>query len=252
MYENILYSKKDGIATIAVNRPQVRNALNIATLDELRHAFAEAGAAEDVLVVVLTATGDKAFVAGADISEIAAEYALRGQSVFDSIETLPKPVIAAVNGYALGGGCELAMACTIRVASENAMFGQPEVKLGLIPGFGGSQRLPRLVGKGRALQMLLTGEMVSAVEALKMGLVNQVVSGEELIGAAEALAKKIMGNGPLAVRFCMEAVNRGMNMSLEEGQLLEAKLFAQCCATADMKEGTAAFLEKRTPKFTGK
>jgi enoyl-CoA hydratase len=205
-----------------------------------------------VRVVILSGAGDKAFVAGADISEIAnlgladgTEFSRRGQAVFDFIEGLGKPVIAAVNGFALGGGCELAMACTVRIASENAVFGQPEVKIGLIPGYGGTQRLPRLVGKGRALQLLLTGETISAADALSIGLVNQVVPVAQLIPAAEALAKKIIANGPLALKFCIDAVN-------SEDFSVEANLFGLACATEDMKEGTKAFLEKRPAEFKGK
>ena len=259
MFENLLYEKKNGIAYVTVNRPAVRNALNAQTVRELRTAFEHARSDDEVRVVILTGAGDKAFVAGADINELATltpaagkEYSLAGQPVFDYIEQLGKPVIAAVNGYALGGGCELAMACTFRIASENAMLGQPEVKLGIIPGYGGSQRLPRLVGKGRAMQILLTGDMTPAAEALRIGLVNHVVPQAELISTAEAIAKKIMVNGPLAVKFCIEAVNRGMEMTQDEGQFLEATLFGLCCATEDMKEGTKAFLEKRPANFTGR
>ena len=250
MFENILYEKADGIATVTINRPAVRNALNVATLEELRAAFGQIRDDSSIRVVIVTGAGEKAFVAGADISEIApltaadgAAFARRGQSVFDAIETLGKPSIAAVNGYALGGGCELAMACTLRVASENAMFGQPEVKLGIIPGYGGTRRLTRLVGKGRALEMLLTGEMISAAEALRIGLVNRVVASSELHSTTVALAKKIMANAPQAVRFCMQVVNEGLD---------EATLFGLCCATEDMIEGTQAFLEKRAPDFKGK
>jgi enoyl-CoA hydratase len=259
MFENLLYEKKGGIAYVTVNRPAVRNALNAQTVRELKTAFEQAKNDGEVLVVILSGSGDKAFVAGADINELAKqtpvngkEYGLAGQAVFNSIEQLGKPVIAAVNGYALGGGCELAMACTLRIASENAMFGQPEVKLGIIPGYGGSQRLPRLVGKGRALQILLTGDMVPAAEALRIGLVNQVVPQAELMPAAESIARKIMVNAPLAVRLCLEAVNKGLEMTQDEGQFLEATLFGLTCATDDMKEGTKAFLEKRPPDFKGR
>jgi enoyl-CoA hydratase len=258
MFENLLYEKKDGIAFITVNRPAVRNALNSQTVRELGAAFDQARNDADVRVVILTGSGEKAFVAGADINELATQtpvagkqYALAGQSVFDAIENLGKPVIAAVNGFALGGGCELAMACTFRIASENAVLGQPEVKLGIIPGYGGSQRLPRLVGKGRAMQILLTGEMVSAAEASRIGLVNQVVPLPELLKAAEDIARKIIANAPLAVKFVLEAVNRGLEMTQAEGQFLEATLFGLCCATEDMKEGTRAFLEKRPANFKG-
>jgi enoyl-CoA hydratase len=251
MAENLIYESKGGITYITVNRPAVRNALNSTTMLELHDALQQAKNDADVRVVILTGSGDKAFVAGADINELATltpvdgkEYARAGQVVFDSIEQLGKPVIAAVNGYALGGGCELAMACTFRIASENAMFGQPEVKLGIIPGYGGTQRLARLVGRGQAAQILVTGEMVSSGEALRIGLVNQVVPQANLLATAEAIAKKIMANAPLAVKFCLDAMDRGMEF--------EATMFGLCCATDDMKEGTKAFLEKREAKFKGR
>jgi enoyl-CoA hydratase/carnithine racemase len=258
MFKHLNYAKKDSIAYITVNRPEVRNALNSETMSELGTAFDTAGNDDEVRVVILTGSGDKAFVAGADINELsrltgiaAREYSLAGQAVFDSIGQLGKPVIAAVNGYALGGGCELAMACTFRIASENAVFGQPEVKLGIIPGYGGSQRLPRLVGRGVAAQLLLTGETISAAEALRIGLVNQVVPHGELHSTAEAIAKKIMANAPLAVKFCLDVVNRGMETTQEAGQHFEATMFGLCCATEDAKEGTRAFLEKRQANFKG-
>lgn len=259
MFENLLYEKKGGIAYVTVNRPAVRNALNSQTVRELKTVFDQAKNDDEIRVVILTGAGDKAFVAGADINELAVqtpasgkEYALAGQAVFDGIEQLGKPVIAAVNGYALGGGCELAMACTFRIASENAVLGQPEVKLGIVPGYGGTQRLPRLVGKGRGMQILLTGDMIPATEALRIGLVNQVVASAELIATADSIAKKIMANAPLAVKFCIEAVNHGMEMTQQDGEFLEATLFGLCCATEDMREGTRAFLEKRTASFKGK
>ena len=259
MFENLLYEVKDGIAFVTVNRPKVLNALDQLTMSELLSAF-ESGANDDeVRVVILTGSGEKAFVAGADIKEFTSlspeggrEYALAGQDVLNFIEQLGKPVIAAVNGYALGGGCELALACTLRIASANAVFGQPEVRLGLIPGYGGSQRLSRLVGKGRALEILLSGEQVTAPSALEMGLVNAVVPQGELLEAAEKLARKIMANAPLAVQYCLEAVHRGMEMTQNEGQGLEAALFGMCFSTEDQQEGTRAFLEKRVPNFKGK
>jgi len=209
--------------------------------------------------VILTGAGDKAFIAGADIGELAdvdaygAEESSRfGQGVLDLVENLGKPVIAAINGFALGGGCETAMACTIRIAAEHAKFGQPEVKLGLLPGGGGTQRLPRLVGKGRALQLILTGETISAQEAYRIGLVNEVVSAADLIGRAEAILKQIMANAPIAVKFSLDAANKGLETSQREGLALEASYFGICAATEDKKEGTSAFLEKRAPKFRGR
>ncbi len=258
-YENLLYEKREGIAFVTINRPKVLNALNAATMRELGECFSGIAADPEVRVVILTGAGEKAFVAGADINELAVltpleaqETTLRGQAVLERIENLGKPVIAAVNGYALGGGCEIAMACTLRVASQNARLGQPEVKLGIVPGYGGTQRLPRLVGAGLALQMVLTGEPITAEEAYRIGLVNQVVPAAELIPTCEALAKKIMANAPVAVRFAMEAVNRGLNMTLAEGMNLEATLFALACATEDSKEGTRAFLEKHAAQFVGR
>jgi len=258
-FENILLEKKKSIAYVTVNRPKVLNALNMATMEELRAAFHEIKNDKDIRVVILTGAGEKAFVAGADISELAKhdsvsgkEYTHRGQSVLALIENLGKPVIACINGFALGGGCELAMACTIRLASENAKLGQPEVKLGIIPGYGGTQRLPRLVGKGLAMQQILTGEMISAQGAYRIGLVNEVVAAAELIPRAEAIAAKVIANPPLAVQYAMEAVNKGMEMPLAEGLYLEATLFGMCCATEDKKEGLTAFLEKRPAQFKGK
>jgi enoyl-CoA hydratase len=257
--ENIRLEKKSNIAYITIDRPKVLNALNAATIGELQEVFTELAADKDMRVVILTGAGEKSFVAGADINELqknnpveAKAYTHRGQAVLDLIENLGKPVIACINGFALGGGCEIAMACTLRLASENAKLGQPEVKLGLIPGYGGTQRLPRLVGTGRAMQILLTGEMVSAQEAHRIGLVNEVLPAEKLIARAEEIARKIIANAPLAIQYCMEAVNQGMNMTLQEGLFLEATLFSVCCASEDKNEGTTAFLEKRAANFKGK
>ncbi len=258
-FENILFEKKNGIGYVTVNRPKALNALNMATMEELRTAFTDIQLDASVRAAILTGAGEKAFVAGADIHELAQQdavsgkaFAHRGQSVLDLIENLGKPVIACIHGFALGGGCELALACTLRLASENAKLGQPEVKLGIIPGYGGSQRLPRLVGKGMAMQLVLTGEMISAQEALRIGLVNEVLPAADLLARAEAIVAKIAANAPLAVQFAMEAVNRGMEMPLAEGLFLEATLFAASCATADKQEGTSAFLEKRAARFQGK
>ena len=258
-FENILLEKKNAIAYVTVNRPKVLNALNMATMEDLRGAFHDIKNDKNIRVVIFTGAGEKAFIAGADISELAKhdavsgkEYTHRGQNVLNLIENLGKPVIACINGFALGGGCELAMACTMRLASENAKLGQPEVKLGIIPGYGGSQRLPRLVGKGLAMQMVLAGEMIPAQEAYRIGLVNEVTAPAELIPRAEAIAAKIIANAPLAVQYTMEAVNKGMEMTLAEGLYLEAVLFGVCCATEDKTEGTKAFLEKRAAAFKGK
>jgi enoyl-CoA hydratase/carnithine racemase len=257
--ENVLYEKKGATAYVTVNRPKALNALNQRTWADLRSAFEDARDDAAVLGVILTGAGDKAFIAGADISELAQVTALEaekstrsGQAVLDLIENLGKPVIAAVNGFALGGGCETAMACSIRVASESAKFGQPEVKLGVIPGAGGTQRLPRLVGKGRALQLILSGEIISAQEAYRIGLVNEVAPSSDLITRSEAILAQINSNAPLAVRFSLEAVNQGLETSQSEGLLLEASLFAICAATEDKKEGTSAFLQKRVPQFQGR
>ena len=258
-YENILFEKKNAIAYVTVNRPKVLNALNMATMEELRSAFHEIKNDAGVRVVILTGSGEKAFIAGADIGELAKHdavsakaYTHRGQSVLNLIENLGKPVIACINGFSLGGGCEIAMACTIRLASENAKLGQPEVKLGIMPGYGGTQRLPRLVGKGIAMQYVLTGEMITAQEAHRIGLVNEVTAPADLIPRAEVIAAKIIANAPLAVQYSMEAINKGMEMTLSEGLFLEATLFAVCCATEDKTEGTTAFLEKRAASFKGK
>lgn len=258
-YENLKFEKRNRVAYVTVARSKVLNALNRATMAELHAAFSDVRDDGEIRLAILTGEGEKAFVAGADISELAtlgpvegAEFAKRGQAVFDLIENCGKPVIACVNGFALGGGCELAMACTIRLASENAKFGQPEVKLGIIPGYGGTQRLPRLVGKGLANQIMLSGEMITAQEAHRIGLVNEVVPLGELIPRAEALAAKIIANGSLACRYVIEAVNKGMEMTLQEGLFLEASLFGLCCSTEDKNEGTKAFLEKRAAQFRGK
>ncbi len=258
-YENLLLDVKDQIARITFNRPNVLNALNRKTIEELGDILNTVRADAAVRVVILTGAGEKAFVAGADINELARqtpvngkEFSLFGQEVIHRLETMGKPSIAAINGFALGGGCEMALACTIRIASRNARLGQPEVKLGILPGYGGSQRLVRLCGKGAAHELILTGEMISADEALRIGLVNRVVEPAELLPTAEAIAKKIIANAPLAVQYAMEAVEHGMEMPQEEGLFLEATLFGLCCATEDMREGTRAFLEKRPAKFQGR
>jgi enoyl-CoA hydratase len=255
---NVLYEKKGAIAYVTLNRPKVLNALNTPTWADLRTAFEDARDDAAVRGVILTGAGDKAFIAGADIGELAhasaidAERSSRfGQSVLDLIENLGKPVVAAINGFALGGGCETAMACTIRIAVEHAKFGQPEVKLGLLPGGGGTQRLPRLVGKGRALQLILSGGMISAQEAYRIGLVNEVVPAADLIARAEAILKEIGANAPIGIKYSLEAVNKGMDTSQSEGFALEASYFGLCAGTEDKKEGTSAFLEKRAPQFHG-
>jgi enoyl-CoA hydratase/carnithine racemase len=255
---NVTYEKKGAIAHVTVNRPKVLNALNAATWADLRSAFEDARDDSAVRGIILTGAGDKAFIAGADISELAHATAIDseqssrfGQQVLDLVENLGKPVIAAVNGFALGGGCETAMACTIRIAVETAKFGQPEVKLGLVPGGGGTQRLPRLVGKGRALQLILSGEMIGAQEAYRIGLVNEIVPDADLITRAETILNKITANAPLAVKFALDATNKGLETSQSEGMLIEAAYFGLCAATDDKKEGTSAFLEKRTPQFRG-
>src|SRR6202167_2346953 len=256
---NVLYEKKGSIAYVTVNRPKVLNALSTPTWTDMHAAFEDAKADASVRGVILTGAGDKAFIAGADISELAnvdaygAEESSRfGQGVLDFVENLGKAVIAAINGFALGGGCETAMACTIRIAAENARFGQPEVKLGVLLGGGGPQRLPRLVGKGRALQLILTGETIPAQEAYRIGLVNEVVSAAGLIDRAEAILRQIAANAPIAVKFSLEAANKGIETSQSEGLALEASHFGICAATEDKKEGTSAFLEKRAPKFHGR
>ena len=257
--QNVLYEKMKGIAYVTLNRPKVLNALNTPTWADLRAAFEDARDDEAVRGVILTGAGDKAFIAGADVSELAHVTALQaeqssrfGQEVLDLIENLGKPVVAAINGFALGGGCETAMACTIRIAVESANFGQPEVKLGLVPGGGGTQRLPRIVGKGRALQLILSGEMITAQEAYRIGLVNEVVPTADLINRAETILKQIASNAPFAIKFALGAANKGMVMSQSEGLLLEASYFGLCAATEDKQEGTSAFLEKRIPQFRGR
>jgi enoyl-CoA hydratase/carnithine racemase len=257
--ENVVYEKKGSIAYVTLNRPKVMNALNKATINELRAAFEDVRDDSDVHGVILTGAGEKAFAAGADIAEIANNTAVeaeegtrRGQALTDLIENLGKPVIAAVNGFALGGGCELAMACTIRIAAESAKFGQPEVKLGVIPGYGGTQRLPRLVGRGRALKLILSGDIIDAAEAYRIGLADEVVPDTHVIERAEAVLKKIIANAPLSLKYALEAVNKGLETSVAEGLLIEASLFAICASTDDKKEGTSAFLEKRAAKFQGK
>ncbi len=258
-YENLLYEKKDGISYITFNRPKVLNALNRKTVEELHHVLVDARDDASVRVLILTGAGEKAFVAGADINELAQqtpvngkEFSLFGQSVFHLLETMGKPSICAINGFALGGGCELALCCSIRLANKTAKLGQPEVKLGILPGYGGSQRIARLCGKGTAHELCLTGEMITAEEAQRIGLVNRVYEPADLLPAAEAMAKKIIEKAPLAVKYCMEAIERGVEMPLEEGLFLEATLFGLCCATDDMREGTKAFLEKRAAQFQGK
>ena len=257
--ENVIYDKKGSIAYVTLNRPKVMNALNKATISELRAAFEDARDDSAVRGVILTGSGEKAFAAGADIGEVANNTAVeaeeatrRGQALTDLIENLGKPVIAAVNGFALGGGCELAMSCSIRIAAESAKFGQPEVKLGVMPGYGGTQRMPRLVGRGRALKLILSGDIIDATEAYRIGLVDELVPAPQVIERAETVLKKIIANAPLSVKYSLEAVNKGLETSVAEGLVIEASLFAVCASTDDKKEGTSAFLEKRPPKFQGK
>jgi enoyl-CoA hydratase len=258
-YANLLLEKDNGIGVVTIDRPKALNALNAATVNELAKMFDELAKDDSVKVVILTGSGDKSFVAGADISEMQPMGAMEGrdwgklgQAVFNKIENLPKPVIAAVNGFALGGGCEISMACDIRIASTKAKFGQPEVSLGIPPGFGGTQRLARLVGKGRAKELLFTGDVIDAEEAYRIGLVNKVVAPAELLDAAKAMAKKIMTRGPLAVMLCKAAVNKGLDVDLESGIAYEAEVFGLCFATADQKEGMDAFINKRQANFIGK
>ena len=255
-FENLTWEVSSGIATITINRPKVLNALNRATFGDLARAVQALHDDPSIRAAILTGAGEKAFAAGADIQELrqvdaveGRELALRGQAVMRAMETCGKPIIACINGFALGGGCELAMACTLRIAADTAKLGQPEVKLGLLPGYGGTQRLPRLVGKGIALQLLLTGEMISAADALRIGLVNEVVPAAELLQRGEAIARAVAAVSPSAVRYCLDAVERGGDLPLEDALAYEAALFGLACGTPDKKEGTAAFLEKRAPAW---
>jgi enoyl-CoA hydratase len=258
-FENLTLDRDGAVAVLTITRPQVLNALNTQTMDELRRAALEVKHDDSVRVLIVTGAGEKSFVAGADINELAVqtptqgkEHALRGQHVFDVIENLGKPVIAAINGFALGGGCELALACTLRIAADTARLGQPEINLGIIPGYAGSQRLSRLVGKGAALDLLLTGRHVTADEALQIGLVNRVVPASELMNEARKLAGELAAKAPIAMRYIIEAVNRGLEISFDKGAFLEATLFGLVASTEDMREGTKAFLEKRKALFKGK
>jgi len=258
-FENLLLERDGAIAVVTINRPRVLNALNAATLDELRRVMLELQHDETVRAIVLTGAGEKAFVAGADINELAVqtptsgrEHALKGQHVLDLVQNLGKPVIAAINGFALGGGCELAMACTLRIAADTARLGQPEINLGLLPGYAGTQRLPRLVGQGRAMEMILTGAPIPAVEAQRIGLVNRVVPAAELLAEARKLAAQLAASAPVAVRYIMDAVNKGIDMPFADACRYEATLFGLVASTEDMREGTKAFLEKRKATFTGK
>ena len=258
-FDTLLLERDGAIATITINRPKVLNALNSQTLDELRRALLELQRDAEVRVVILTGAGGKSFVAGADINELAVqtptggrEHALAGQHVFDLIENLGKPVIAAVNGYALGGGCELAMACTLRIAADTARLGQPEITLGLLPGYAGTQRLPRLVGKGKAMEMILTGAPIGAEEAQRIGLVNRVAPAADLMAEAKELAAQLAASAPIAMRYIMNAVNRGVEMPFADACQYEAALFGLVASSEDMREGTKAFLEKRKPSFKGR
>jgi enoyl-CoA hydratase len=258
-FDNLLLERDGAVAIVTLNRPKVLNALNGPLVADLEAALVALRTDDTARAVVITGAGDKAFVAGADINELAVltpaqgtAHARHGQGVFDLIEQLGKPVIAAVNGFALGGGCELAMACTLRVAADTARFGQPEITLGIMPGYGGSQRLPRLVGRGRALEILLGGEMISAARALEIGLINQVVPAADLMPTATRLAHTLGSKAPVAARYILEAVHHGLDVSLAEGQLLEASLFGTLASTDDAREGTRAFLEKRLPAWKGR
>ena len=257
-FDNLLLERDGAVATITINRPKVLNALNTATIDELRRAILELKADAGIRVAILTGAGEKSFVAGADINELAVqtpttgrEHALAGQHVFELVENMGKPVIAAINGFALGGGCELAMACTLRLAADSARLGQPEISLGLIPGYAGTQRLPRLVGKGRAMEMILTGAPISADEAHRIGLVNRVVPAADLRAEAKKLATQLASSAPIAMRYIINAINKGVEMGFAEACQYEATLFGLVASTDDMREGTKAFLEKRKATFSG-
>ena len=257
-YENILRSDDDGITTVAVNRPDKLNALNAQTIGELQHCFEELAADDTVKAVILTGSGEKAFVAGADIGELATQtsltarpLAMKGQKLMNTIESTPKPVVAAINGFAFGGGCEMALACHFRYASDNAVMGLPEVTLGIIPGYGGTQRLPRIIGKGRAMELILTAGRVDAEEAHRIGLVNKVFPQAELLPKTSKMLRKMLSYGPVATSFALDAVNHGSEMPLTDGLNYEATFFGLLASTNDLKEGMAAFLEKRAPKFTG-
>lgn len=259
MYENVRTERRGNIFVVTIDRPKVLNALNAKTVEEIGRAFAEVRDDDAIRCVIVTGAGEKAFVAGADINELAKMTPIvgkftseQGQNVFLMIERFPKPVIAAINGFALGGGCELALACHMRIASDKAQLGLPEVSLGIIPGYGGTQRMVRLLGKGKAFELICSGERIGAADAEKIGLVNKVVPGDQLMASAEELGKKIATKSPVAVRAAIEAINSGSDMPLEEGQVLEATLFGLLCASEDMKEGMKAFLEKRAPDFPGK
>ena len=258
-FDNLLLERDDAVALVTINRPQVLNALNMATLDELRRVILDLKQDDSVRAVILTGSGEKAFAAGADINELAVqtpiagrEHALAGQHVLDLIEHMGKPVIAAINGYALGGGCELALACTLRIAADTARLGQPEINLGILPGYAGTQRLPRLVGKARAMELILTGAQIGASEAERIGLVNRVVPAGALLTEAKKLAGELARQAPIAVRYIIDAINHGLEMPFAEGCRFEATLFGLVAASDDMREGTRSFLEKRKPEFTGK
>ena len=258
-FDNLLLERDGAVAVVTINRPKVLNALNAQTLDELRRVVLELGHDDAVRAIVLTGAGEKSFVAGADINELAVqtptsgrEHALTGQHVLDLVENLGKPVIAAINGFALGGGCELAMACTLRIAAETAKLGQPEIGLGLIPGYAGTQRLSRLVGKGRAMEIMLSGTPISAAEAERIGLVNRVVPLADVVTEARKLAHQLANNAPIAMRYIITAINKGLEMPFAEGCVFEATLFGLVASTDDMREGTAAFLQKRKPEFKGR